>query len=60
MTIRRMIADGTLVAWKPRGRKWLIDEISLGTLQSALIQAARRKAAPVQSALLQGELPLGW
>lgn len=63
MTIRRMIADGTLVAWKPRGprgRKWLIDEISLGTLQAALIQAARRKAAPVQSALLQGELPLGW
>lgn len=63
MTIRRMIADGTLVAWKPRGprgRKWLIDEISLGALQAALIQAARRKAAPIQHALLQGELPLGW
>lgn len=63
MTIRRMIADGTLVAWKPRGprgKKWLIDEVSLGHLQAALIQAARRKAAPVQSALLQGELPLGW
>lgn len=63
MTIRRMIADGTLVAWKPRGprgRKWLIDEISLGALQAAMIQAARRKAAPIQHALLQGELPLGW
>ena len=61
MTIRRMIADGTLVAWKPRGprgRKWLIDEISLGALQAAMVKAARTKAAPIQSALLQGELPL--
>lgn len=61
MTILRMIADGSLVAWKPRGprgRKWLIDEVSLGALQAAMVQAARTKAAPVQTALLQGELPL--
>lgn len=61
MTILRMIADGTLVAWKPRGprgRKWLIDEVSLGALQAAMVQSARTKAAPVQTALLQGELPL--
>ena len=61
MTILRMIADGSLVAWKPRGprgRKWLIDEVSLGALQAAMVQAARTKAAPVQAALLQGELPL--
>lgn len=63
MTILRMIADGTLVAWKPRGprgRKWLIDEVSLGALQAAMVQSARTKAAPVQNALLQGELPLIW
>ena len=63
MTILRMIADGTLVAWKPRGprgRKWLIDEVSLGALQAAMVQSARTKAAPVQAALLQGELPLVW
>ena len=61
MTILRMIADGSLVAWKPRGprgRKWLIDEVSLGALQAAMVQAARTKAAPVQTALLQGELSL--
>ncbi len=63
MTIRRMIADGTLVAWKPRGprgKKWLIDEVSLSALQAAMIKTARTKAATVQLALLQGELPLGW
>lgn len=54
-TIRRMIDDGTLVAWKPRGareRKYLIDEISLARMQEALIAAARQQSAPVQSALL--------
>ena len=54
-TIRRMIEDGTLAAWKPRGargRKYLIDEISLARMQEALIAAARQQAAPVQSALL--------
>jgi len=62
-TIRRMIADGTLVAWRPRGprgRKWLIDEASLAALQAAFIRRARAHAAPVQTALLQGQLPLGW
>lgn len=60
-SIRRLIAEQVLVAWKPagpRGRKWLIDEVSLGALQAAMVQAARTKAAPVQTALLQGELPL--
>lgn len=54
-TIRRVIEDGTLAAWKPRGprgRKYLIDEISLARMQEALIAAARQQAAPVQSALL--------
>lgn len=54
-TIKRMIKDGTLAAWKPRGkrgRKWLIDEIHLARMQAALIAAARQQAAPVKSALL--------
>ncbi|MDO4751743.1 MAG: helix-turn-helix domain-containing protein [Akkermansia sp.] len=60
-SIRRLIAQQVLVAWKPagpRGRKWLIDEVSLSRLQAALIDRARSHAAPTQQALLQGELPL--
>ena len=60
-SIRRLIAEQVLVAWKPagpRGRKWLIDEVSLSRLQAALIDRARSHAAPTQQALLQGELPL--
>ncbi len=62
-TVRRLIAERVLIAWKPggpTGRKYLIDEVSLGALQAAMVQSARTKAAPVQAALLQGELPLVW
>lgn len=62
-TVRRLIASHILIAWKPagpHGRKWLIDEVSLSRLQAALIDRARSHAAPVQTALLQGELPLMW
>ncbi len=61
ITVRRMIASYALVAWKPRGprgRKWLVDEVSLGAVQAAMIRAARRRAAPVQAELIQGTLPL--
>ena len=54
-SIRRLIAAGIIVAWKPagrRGRKWLIDEVSLARLQAAQIGAARKAAAPVQSSML--------
>ena len=60
-SIRRLIAEQVLVAWKPagpRGRKWLIDEVSLSRLQAALIDRARSHAAPVQQSILQGELAL--
>lgn len=60
-TVRRLIAAHILVAWKPggpAGRKYLIDEISLARWQDASIARARTEAAPVQAALLQGELPL--
>ncbi len=60
-TIRRLISAHILVAWKPAGpsgRKYLIDEISLARLQAASINRARSEADPVQTALLQGELPL--
>ena len=56
-TVRRMIAAGQLVAWKPRGaagRKWLVDEVSLAATQSLMIQAARQRCAPVQHEMLQG------
>ena len=62
-TVRRLIASRILVAWKPggpRARKYLIDEISLARLQAASINRARSDADPIQSALLQGELPLVW
>lgn len=62
-TVRRLIAERVLIAWKPggpTGRKYLIDEISLARWQASEIARARTKAAPVQTALLQGELPLVW
>lgn len=62
-TVRRLIAAHILVAWKPggpAGRKYLIDEISLARWQAESIARARTEAAPVQNALLQGELPLVW
>ena len=62
-SIRRLIAEQILVAWKPagpRGRKWLIDEVSLSRLQAALIDRARSHAAPIQQSILQGELPFEW
>ena len=58
-TIRRMIAAGELIAWRPRGprgRRILIDEVSLAALQSTLIATARAAAAPTQQALIQGTL----
>lgn len=60
-TVRRLIANRVLVAWKPggpHGRKWLVDEISLAAWQAAEIARARHLAAPVQHALMQGELSL--
>ena len=54
-----MIAAGELIAWRPRGRKGrriLIDEVSLAALQSTLITTARAAAAPTQQALIQGAL----
>ena len=60
-TVRRLISAHILVAWKPggpAGRKYLIDEVSLARWQAASIARARTEAAPVQTALLQGELGL--
>lgn len=60
-TVRRLIAQRIIIAWKPggpHGRKYLIDEVSLARWQAASIARARTEAAPVQAALLQGELPL--
>ena len=57
--IRRLIARRVIVAWKPAGpsgRKYLIDEVSLATLQSAQINHARAEAAATQKALIQGVL----
>ncbi len=62
-TVRRLIAAHILVAWKPggpAGRKYLIDEIALARWQASEIARARQNADSVQSALLQGELPLVW
>lgn len=56
-TIRRMIEDGELVAWKPRagrGRRWLIDEVSLALIQRAQIDRARRENVPLQQVMKQG------
>lgn len=58
-TVRRMIAAGELVAWKPRGRngrKWLVDDVSLAAVQAHMIQEARRRCAPVQERMVQGWL----
>lgn len=60
-TVRRLISAHILVAWKPggpAGRKYLIDEIALARWQASEIARARQNADSVQSALLQGELPL--
>lgn len=62
-TVRRLISAHILVAWKPggpAGRKYLIDEIALARWQASEIARARQNADSVQSALLQGELPLVW
>lgn len=56
-SVRRLINDGVIVAWKPagaRGRKWLVDEVSLAAYQAALIAQARADAAPVQAGILAG------
>lgn len=56
-SVRRLIDDGVIVAWKPagaRGRKWLVDEVSLAAYQAALIAQARADAAPVQAGILAG------
>lgn len=56
-SVRRLISDGVIVAWKPagaRGRKWLVDEVSLAAYQAALIEQARAEAAPVQAGILAG------
>lgn len=60
-TVRRLIAQRIIIAWKPggpHGRKYLVDEIALARWQAASIARARTEAAPVQAALLQGELAL--
>ena len=62
-TVRRLISAHILVAWKPggpNGRKYLVDEIALARWQASSIARARTEADPVQTALLQGELPLVW
>lgn len=59
--VRRMIAEHLIVAWKPggpKGRKWLVDEVSLARWQAESIRRAREDAASVQHALMQGELSL--
>ena len=56
-SVRRLINDGVIVAWKPagaRGRKWLVDEVSLAAYQAALIAQARADAPPVQAGILAG------
>lgn len=56
-TVRIMIKNKELVAWKPRGhrgRKYLIDEVSLASVQAAQIQGARKKAEKIQESLKQG------
>lgn len=56
-SVRRLIDDGVIVAWKPagaRGRKWLVDEVSLAAYQAALIAQARADAAPVQAGIMAG------
>ena len=57
--VRRMIAAGDLVAWKPRGprgRFWLVDEIALASIQHRLISTARRRFDDSQAQLGQLEL----
>lgn len=57
--VRRMIAAGDLVAWKPRGprgRFWLVDEIALASIQHQLIASARRRFNDSQAQLGQLEL----
>ena len=56
-SVRRLIDDGVIVAWKPagaRGRKWLVDEVSLAAYQAALIAQARADAAPMLAGILAG------
>lgn len=59
-TVRRMIAAGRLVAWKPcgsAGRKWLVDEVSLAAAQAKMIREARRRCAQAQADMTQGWFP---
>lgn len=58
-SVRRMIKAQELVAWKPRGargRKYLIDEVSLAAVMGAQIHQARTSAEHVQESLKQGLL----
>ena len=57
--VRRMIAAGDLVAWKPRGprgRLWLVDEIALASVQKSRISRARHDYEAAQAKLMQLEL----
>ncbi len=57
--VRRMIAAGDLVAWKPRGprgRLWLVDEIALASVQKSRIARARHDYEAAQAKLMQLEL----
>ncbi len=59
-TILRMIHAGELVAIQPRGargRRWLIDELSLRAVLDAKWEEARAATAPTQAQLKQGRLP---
>ncbi len=59
-SILRMIHAGELVAIQPRGargRRWLIDELSLHRILSANWQQAREATKETQAKLIQGHLP---
>lgn len=59
-SILRMIHAGELVAIQPRGargRRWLIDELSLRRVLTANWQQAREATADTQARLIQGHLP---
>lgn len=48
-TVRRLIAAHVIVAWKlggPKGRKYLVDEVTLACCQTSTIARVRTEAAP--------------
>ena len=60
-TVRSLIAAHVIVAWKPggpKGRKYLVDDVTLARCQTSTIARVRTEAAPMQTALLQGKLGL--